>query len=585
MYASFQNVLFSFDNGTDTDLATYSYELYEEDDIVNPNTPPYSLKPSVTPLATGQGNSSVFAVPVEGSYEDPTTDPPSVVQKNFFGRVKAIDTSGNEGNWTAIVKTDPSTPLIDSQYVVSLTADKIKAGTIESAEIILGGANPAQTIIRSNNYQQGLLGWKIDGSGTAEFNDLTVRTSLDIGGNDATSFHVDINGNMWSGANTSGYASAPFRVSNAGALVATNANITGAITATSGSFSGTVNASGGNFTSYITAGVTQIGKNVRDAADHNGIALDSGSWNNAWVRRGDATVYFRAGSSSKYIQVDTGGSSGIYFPNFSVNNDGNITAVGGTIGGWSLSSSQITAGSVVSDDAYGQYVTLSSSASMVAYRKDFNYGIGEYWTKVDVNSGNPGLTVTGNSNGYSNTSAIRSSNISTRLFIHNEYTDGAGYGKFTASGSHVYFGDGSGSYTMRIVNTANLYGQGTGGVATLDVLVNANGTLVAPSSSIRFKENINNLNIDYKKILSIQPVSFFYKDDSEVPEGAERAVEYGVIAEQVEEAGVPELVNYKDGVPFSVPYSKMPVFLLEVCRKQQELIEDLQSRISLLESK
>jgi lipopolysaccharide transport system ATP-binding protein len=74
------------------------------------------------------------------------------------------------------------------------------------------------------------------------------------------------------------------------------------------------------------------------------------------------------------------------------------------------------------------------------------------------------------------------------------------------------------------------------------------------------------------------------KDDSEIPEGEQRAVEYGVIAEQVEEAGVPELVNYKDGVPFSVPYSKMPVFLLEVCRKQQGLIENLESRISLLEA-
>ena len=254
MYASFQNVLFSFDNGTDTDLAVYAYELYEEDDIVNPNAPPYSLKPSVTPLATGLGNSSVFAVPVEGSYEDNTTNPVSVVQKNFFGRVRAIDTSGNQGDWTSIVKTDPSTPLIDSQYIVSLTADKIKAGTISAAEIILGGANPSQTIIRSNNYQQGLLGWKIDGSGTAEFNDLTVRTSLDIGGNDATSFHVDINGNMWSGAGTSGYSTAPFKVSNAGQLTATGVNISGAITATSGTFSGSLSSASGTFTGRLQAG-------------------------------------------------------------------------------------------------------------------------------------------------------------------------------------------------------------------------------------------------------------------------------------------------------------------------------------------
>jgi len=117
MFASFQNVLFVFDNGTDNDLAVYEYELYEEDDIVNPNTPPYALQSGATALSTGAGNSSVFAVPVEGSYIDVENDN-IVVQKNFFGRVRAKDTSGNAGAWTSIVKTDPSTPLIDSNILL-----------------------------------------------------------------------------------------------------------------------------------------------------------------------------------------------------------------------------------------------------------------------------------------------------------------------------------------------------------------------------------------------------------------------------------------------------------------------------------
>ena len=166
MTASFNNVLFRFDNGTDDDLAVYEYELYEEDDIVSPNTPPYVLKSTATTLRTGAGNSSVFAVPVEGSYIDTENDN-IVVQKNFFGRVRSVDTSGNVSTWTSIVKTDPSTPLIDSQYVVSLTADKIKAGEIEAAEIVLGGANPSQTIIKSLTYDtsSGVQGWYIRGDG------------------------------------------------------------------------------------------------------------------------------------------------------------------------------------------------------------------------------------------------------------------------------------------------------------------------------------------------------------------------------------------------------------------------------------
>ena len=56
-------------------------------------------------------------------------------------------------------------------------------------------------------------------------------TTIDIGGSDATSFHVDINGNIWSGAST--FAAAPFSVSSAGAMIATSATISGVLLNTS----------------------------------------------------------------------------------------------------------------------------------------------------------------------------------------------------------------------------------------------------------------------------------------------------------------------------------------------------------------
>lgn len=135
LYASFKNVLFVFDNGTDTDLATYEYELYEEDQITDPNTTPYSLIENAVTLVSGRSNSSVLSIPVSGSYIDINN---VEQQKNYYGRVRAVDTSGNLGQWTPLEKTDQSTPLIDEQYIVSLTADRIKAGEIESSEIILG---------------------------------------------------------------------------------------------------------------------------------------------------------------------------------------------------------------------------------------------------------------------------------------------------------------------------------------------------------------------------------------------------------------------------------------------------------------
>ena len=48
--------------------------------------------------------------------------------------------------------------------------------------------------------------------------------SIDIGGSDATSFHVDVDGNMWLGAAT--FASGPFRVTSSGAMTAESGTFT-----------------------------------------------------------------------------------------------------------------------------------------------------------------------------------------------------------------------------------------------------------------------------------------------------------------------------------------------------------------------
>lgn len=82
------------------------------------------------------------------------------------------------------------------------------------------------------------VGWYIGGNGTivineGEFRGAISAGTIDIGGSDATSFHVDASGNMWLG--DAAFASAPFKVSSAGALTAASATVTGTIrTAVSG---------------------------------------------------------------------------------------------------------------------------------------------------------------------------------------------------------------------------------------------------------------------------------------------------------------------------------------------------------------
>ena len=139
---------------------------------------------------------------------------------------------------------------------------------------------------------------------------------------------------MYIGTDGIALGTGQFKVSAAGALVATSVDITGDITATTGTFSGTVNASGGTFTNNVnidgtlTAGTAKFGENVESTND--GIWLDA---NNYWY------------------------------------DSGTIKATTGTVGGWTLGGSTLTGGIVSLDStgnirvgsAGGQRVDLASS--------------------------------------------------------------------------------------------------------------------------------------------------------------------------------------------------------------------------------
>ena len=339
--------MFVFDYSEDLDIATYEYRIYQANQVEadTAHSGYYKLinaatidSGTIAPYSQGFNLSNVFTVAVENSTTTSSSTTTSPI--SYYGAIRPIDTSANLGPWTLITKTSTDTPLIDQQFIGSLTAAKITTGTLGAAEITLNGAN---SIIKSSNYSVGSLGWKITGLGDAEFNDLTVRTALDIGGSDASSFHVDVNGNLWLGAST--YGSAPFKVSNTGALIATGANISGAITATSGTFTGAINASSGSFTGKITVPGTntQFGKNINDAANYQGIKVGglAGEWKNAWVERSDGSVYFNAqnvAGTNRFYMDSTDSLLSMGNGVFSVTNAGAVTAssvtiTGGTVNG------------------------------------------------------------------------------------------------------------------------------------------------------------------------------------------------------------------------------------------------------------
>lgn len=264
-----------------------------------------------------------------------------------------------------------------------------------SAQVVLDGA------IRSNNYVQDTSGWTIEADGNAELNQVTIRNgawvqgtltaptlqtstdnpklvitsaglyaynstgdivtsidsttgafstvsgafsgTIDVGGNDATSFHVDANGNIWSGAAT--YAAAPFKVSNAGALSATGATISGNITANAlsagasitspsisgGSIDGTsIDIGSGNFTVTSAGVLSATGATVSGTISTSNLTATGGTIG-GWVIDGSSNL--RNGSSTTILRpngtIDIGGSlnaSGNVAANTSLTTSGYIEA-------------------------------------------------------------------------------------------------------------------------------------------------------------------------------------------------------------------------------------------------------------------
>ncbi|MGE6118108.1 DUF1983 domain-containing protein [Aeromonas salmonicida] len=99
--------------------------------------------------------------------------------------------------------------------------------------------------------------------------------SIIVAGSGATSATLNGSDPTWriyAGSTTP--ASAPFRVTGSGQLVATNANITGAITATSGSFTGAISASSG----AISGRLSMSGGFIDGRSGQDSINLGNGSF-------------------------------------------------------------------------------------------------------------------------------------------------------------------------------------------------------------------------------------------------------------------------------------------------------------------
>jgi hypothetical protein len=167
------------------------------------------------------------------------------------------------------------------------------------------------------------------------------------------------------------------------------------------------------------------------------------------------------------------------------------------------------------------------------------------------------------------------------------------YGYYLNSGngsasfpSHSFWGDVNTGMYLSASDTVGFSAGGTlrafinsNGIsvtATVASSVEANidsstGLLTKVSSSRRYKDNIEDLDINTENIYDLRPVSFDWKSNGEP--------DFGFIAEEVHEI-LPELTVYDDqNRPEAVKYKQLSILMLEELKKLREEVKDLKEKL------
>lgn len=206
------------------------------------------------------------------------------------------------------------------------------AGMVLTYEGLFGcGANQTATVAAAN------ANVRILADGSAYYSGAISASTIDIGGADATSFHVDVDGNIWSGA--AAFVDGKFKVSNAGALTATSATIVGDYKTSATAGAGTpgqkgIHLSVANNELYFYGDVLGTGVSVALAAT---IGI-SGPGDGYIIKVGDATSVRQGIFAQSLSNIGVGGYSsssyGIYGQSTTSNGVYGVTSSGKGVCGW-----------------------------------------------------------------------------------------------------------------------------------------------------------------------------------------------------------------------------------------------------------
>lgn len=125
---------------------------------------------------------------------------------------------------------------------------------------------------------------------------------------------------------------------------------------------------------------------------------------------------------------------------------------------------------------------------------------------------------------------------------------------------------------LHLVGAFTFQNRGTPSTQTALHINTTTGVVVETASSRRYKRDIEDYTKGLETVLQLRPVSFKYQDD-ENPNT-------GLIAEEVNELGLPEFVRYDaENAPHSIPYENLTALLINAIKDLKEENNALKARL------
>ena len=364
-------------------------------------------------------------------------------------------------------------------------------------------------------------------------------------------------------------------------------------------------------TVYIKNAPTEGGSNYALWVDDGAVKFDAALTVGTDVSVGDDLLLTSSGSVINWNSGDitlthtagklTWGGDGaveLDFNNHEITNvDIDSGAIDGTtVGASSASSGAFTTLSATGDVSFdgGSFVFNESGAD-----KDFRIegdGLNDLFVadastdRIGIGTDTPDslLDITGDNNGGLIGMVIQNiGRHSVELRMHATGPEDGGDYSLLVGGQNGGYDDKWGLYDNN-ASAFRVVVESDGGVfmnallaasASTDVNINGSNELHSVTSSGRYKEDYSS-GTGSDRVMDLQPRTFTWRHPVDAPDGWAQQVgepgrrDFGLIAEEVAEV-MPELVNYKDGKPYSVRYQMMSVLLLEQLQELKDEIEAL----------